>query len=257
MKVTKAQPFFKRKMLCLFLGLIVATGCTKLSSEKPPGPWHAAYQPINDTESEQFVKNALAEATKQFGAPAIPVKQVLLRRSKKSSTAEGYRVAEDFSLTECVDATNGVFAIYLAVDPTHPDYFPLLGHECTHLINADIFDWYMEGIATRFSEQICAEAGKPWGDWAKRFGKTRRDPYALSYRMMHELQTQFPREYPALIQHVAPGANGHLRIDIDAWLRTLSTSQRTQALTIIAPYTKVLTHHTGAGYNFTAPAALP
>jgi hypothetical protein len=256
MKPIKAQSFFKRKMLCLSLCLIAVAGCTQLSSEKPPGPWHTAYQPINDATSQQFIQTALAEATKQFGAPVIPVKKVLLRRSKKSSTAKGYRVAEDFSLTECVDPTNGIFAIYLAVDPSHPDYFPLLGHECTHLINANIFDWYMEGIATRFSEQICAKTGKPWSNWTKRFGKNKRDPYALSYRMMHELQTQFPAEYPRIVQHIGLGENGHLRVDIDGWLCTLSASQRTQALKIITPYIKLLIHHTGVGYNFTVPAAL-
>lgn len=245
-------------VLCLFLFLPALSGCVQLSSGKPPGPWHEAYQAIEDVESEVFVAHALEQAVAQFGQPVVPVGQVILRRSRKLPEVRRYRIAEDFSLTECVDPTNGVFAIYLAVDPGHPNYYPLLGHECAHLLNPYIIDWYMEGVATLFSEQVCNEAGHSWGDWERHFSRSRRDPYALSYRMMCELQEAFPEQYPSIIQYVAENGKGagKLRIDIDAWLQTLPHGRREEALRIIAPYTKVLQRRASEQYYFTIPQAM-
>ncbi len=244
--------------LCFFLFLFGLFGCMQLSGGKPPGPWHEAYQPIEDAESEVFIAHALEQAVAQFGPPVIPVGQVILRRSRKLPEARRYRIAEDFSLTECVDPTNGVFAIYLAVDPGHPNYFPLLGHECAHLLNPYIIDWYMEGIATLFSEQLCTETGRPWGGWERHFSRSRRDPYALSYRMMRELQEAFPKYYPSIIQCVAENGKGpgKLRIDIDRWLQTLPPDRRAAALRIIAPYTKGLNRRASDQYYFTIPQAM-
>lgn len=230
----------------------------QLSAGKPPGPWHEAYQPIEDADSEAFIAHALQQAIAEFGQPAFPVGQVILRRSKKLPEARRYHIAEDFSLTECVDSTNGVFAIYLGVDPDHPNYYPLLAHECAHLLNPRIIDWYMEGVATLFSEQLCAETERPWGDWERHFSRSRRDPYALSYRMMRELQEAFPEEYPSIIQCVAENGKGpdKLRIDIDRWLQSLSPDRRAEALQIIDPYTRSLQRRVSDRYYFTTPEAL-
>lgn len=255
MKMNSAQHILLRKVLCLFLLLSTLSGCVRLSVDKPPGPWHEVYQSIRDAESEAFVARVFDQAMVQFGAPAIPVEQILLRRSKKTAEAQCYRIAENFSLTECVDSTNGVFAIYLAVDPGHPNYYPLLGHECAHLLNPYILDWYMEGLATLFSEQVCRENHQPWGNWARHFSRSRRDPYALSYRMMRDLQARFPQRYPAIVQCVAEAesGDGNLRIDIDRWLQTLPADCRDEARRIIAPYTKVLMRRASEQYNFVAP----
>lgn len=254
----KARCISISKALCLLFFLSGITGCMHLTNGKPPGPWYEAYEPITDPESEAFVFQALEKAIEQFGEPAIPVNKVILRRSKKIASAHGYRIGEDFSLTECVDSTNGVFVIYLAVDPGHPNYFPLLGHECIHLLNAYVIDWYMEGIATLFSEQYCEETGREWGDWKRHFMRTRREPYALSYRMMLELQQELPDAYPTLIRFTAENGKGpdKLRIDIDAWLDTLSETQRDAALDIIADYAAVLSKQISAQYYFAVPAAL-
>lgn len=253
-----SQYISARSWLCLFLLLIALTGCLRLSEGKPPGPWHASYQPINHPESEAFISLAFEEAVAQFGEPVIPVNQVILLRSKKTLEARRYRLGEDFSLTECVDSTNGVFAIYLAVDPGHANYFPLLAHECAHLIDPRIFDWYMEGMATLFSEQVCRDTGRPWGNWQRHFTRSRREPYALSYRMMLELQEEFPSEYPSIIRFVAENGGGgrRLHIDIDAWLETLSASRRAVAIEIISDYSGGLLRKTSDQYYFATPASL-
>lgn len=248
-----------RALVFIFLAPLFAflfSGCMQLSAGKPPGPWHELYQPINDPESEAFVAQSLKRATAEFGEPVIPVNKVLLRRSRKRPEARRYRLGEDFSLTECADTTNGVFVIYMAVDPEHRNYFPLLGHECAHLLNPRIFGWYMEGFASVFSERMCEEAGREWGDWKRHFERTRREPYGLSYRMMLELQQEFPGEYPAIIRFTAENGDHADRhhIDIDAWLATLPSDRRDVALDIITSYTDTLEENSSDQYYFSAPA---
>jgi len=244
--------------LCLFLLVALLPGCMHLSDSNPPGPWHEAYQPIDDPDSHAFIFQTLEMAKSEFGDPVIPVNKVLLRRSRKTEAARRYRIGEDFSLTECVDTTNGVFVIYMGVDPEHQNYYALLGHECAHLLNPRITDWYMEGIATAFSEQVCAELGKEWGNWKRHFMRSRRAPYALSYRMMLELQEAFSSEYPALVRHTAPrGADSDWQcIEIDLWLETLPQERREDALAIIEPYVKTLRKSVSSQYDFKVPQAL-
>ena len=65
-------------VLLLIMGL---SGCLTISDSYPPGPRYEAYQPIENLESQTFVSNALSLAECAFGAPTIPIQQVLLRRS--------------------------------------------------------------------------------------------------------------------------------------------------------------------------------
>lgn len=239
--------------------LLCVSGCgLSMSVGKPPGPWHDAYRPITDPETTAFVLNGLARARAEFGEPVIPVKTVLLRRSRKTKNAQRYRIGEDFSLTQCVDPTNGLFVIYIGVDPGHENYYALLGHECAHLINPKITDWYMEGIATVFSEEYCAEVGKNWGDWKQHFMRSRREPYALSYRMMLDLKAAFPDEYSSLILNpVLNEADPEwLHINIDAWLAIVPPARLNEALGMIKPHVKVLRKKINEQYTFKVPDAL-
>jgi len=244
--------------LCLSVFILGATGCMSLSDSRPPGPWHEAYRPITDPASEAFVSNAFEMAVAEFGEPVIPVNTILLRRSKKAESAMRYLIGEDFSLTECPDSTNGLFVIYIGVDPGHPNYYALLGHEVMHLLNPYITDWYMEGIATVFSEQVCGEMNLEWGSWKRHFMKSRRDSYALSYRMMLELNQEFPDEYPNLIRLLQVNAKDEKwrYIDIDAWLESLPQNRQSEALDIIEPYVKGLKKGINRQYGFAVPDAL-
>ena len=250
--------FSKLYLFFLLLLPILFSGCVGMTNGKPPGPWHDAYEPIDDPDTEAFLFQALKKATVQFGEPVVHVHKVIFRRSRKVEEAKKYRIGEDFSLTQCIDSTNGIFVIYIGVDPDHQNYYPLLGHECAHLINAQITDWYMEGIATVFSEEICKEAGKEWGNWKRHFMRSRKDPYGLSYRMMSDLQAAFPQQYIELLQFAVPNGNGKqwLRIDIDAWLETLPGEGVNDALDIIQPHVKVLRHRTNEQYGFAVPEVL-
>jgi hypothetical protein len=254
----KARGLIAIRLLCLFFLLAGISGCMRLSEGKPPGPWYDAYLPIEDPDSNAFIVQTLEKASAEFGEPLIPVNKVLLRRSRKAPEALRFRLAEDFSLTQCVDPTNGIFVIYIGVDPDDRNYHALLGHECAHLLNPYITDWYMEGIATVFSEQACEAAGMEWGNWKRHFTRSRRLPYALSYRMMLELQEAIPSAYPLLMQYTAPAKRkgDWLRIDIDAWLAALPEADRSEALRIIEPFSDSLRRNVSAQYEFEVPEAL-
>ena len=240
----------------LMLGALLLAGCVGLKDGKPPGPWYTAYQPLEDPAAEAFFFDALEQAKAEFGEPVTPIQQVIFRRSKKSEAAKDYRIGEDFSLTECLDSTNGVFVVYIGVDKTHRNYYPLIGHEAAHLINAKITDWYMEGVATLFSQEVCAAAGKGWGDWERHFARSRRQPYALSYRMMRDLKAAFPAEYASIVRHVVPNGDEWLKIDIDSWIATLPEGRRSEALDIIKPHAKQLSKSTNKQYGFAVPEGL-
>ncbi len=256
MRLPESERKGARSIVLLLLFALLLSGCAGLLRTKPPGPWYEAYEPIDDPASDAFLAKSFALARAEFGEPDIPVGKILLRRSRKTREARRYRIGEDFSLTECVDSTNGLFVIYIGVDPGHDNYYALLAHESVHLLNPYVTDWYMEGLATVFSEQACAELGKEWGDWKRHFQKSRRDPYALSYRMMNELQQAVPEQYPDIIRHTVPHdiKDGEwLQIDIDRWIDTLPADRQDEAAGIIEPYSPELQMNTSEIYGFTPP----
>ncbi|MDZ8119546.1 hypothetical protein [Pontiella agarivorans] len=237
---------------------VLISGCSTMINGVPDGPIHAAYQPLGDPEAEAFFFQCLDSLEEQYGKPDIPVKDVIFRRSRKNETARRYRIAEDFSLTQCINPDNGEFVVYIGVDADGKNYYPLLTHECGHFINARIKDWYIEGFATVFSEEICTEFNKPWGDWGRHFNRSRKNPYARSYRMMRDLKAACPEAYPKIIRFTKINGQSSewLCIDIDAWLETLSSVQYDAALEIIEPHLKVLRRHTASGYTIEIPSAL-
>ncbi|QBG47902.1 hypothetical protein EGM51_11030 [Verrucomicrobia bacterium S94] len=237
---------------------VLMCSCSTVINGLPEGPIHAAYQPLGEPEAEAFFFRCLDELTEEYGNPDVPVNEVIFRRSRKDETARRYRIAEDFSLTQCIDPSNGVFVVYIGVDAGKKNFYPLLTHECGHLMNARIKDWYMEGFATVFSEEICTEKNKLWGDWGRHFNRSKKNPYARSYRMMRDLKAACPEAYPKMIRFTKPNPRSPewLCIDIDAWLETLGSVQRDTALEIIEPHLKILRRHTVSGYTIEIPSAL-
>ncbi|MCF7848232.1 MAG: hypothetical protein K9M45_05220 [Kiritimatiellales bacterium] len=256
--MNKARRILSWKVPCLFLLLCALPGCQTLINDKPPIPWHECYEPLDSPAAEAFVFQALEEAVPRFGKPAVPVGSLQLRRSRKTSNVRNYRLAENFTLTECVDSDKGEFVIYMAVEPGHESFYPLLGHECFHLLNPMIFDWYMEGAATVFSEEICRANGVSWATWEKRFRRDKhRKPYSASYWMMKELKEAVPSDYPRFLRFTVPAAEEDRRqIDIDAWLNTLPASDRAQAVDVISRWMKILKRRASEDYNFTVPKEL-
>ena len=250
----------KYAWLVLLVGCsLLAQGCKTLLHEKPPCPWYAVYEPVSYPLAHRFAWDAFMKAQQAYGPARVPVRTILLRYTKKLDAYHRYAVAEDFSLTECADASNGLMVVYVDCLPDDPAFFPTLAHECAHLLNPYIKDWYMEGFATLFSDRYCHYLHYDWSAWEDRFGSPlKKGPYALSYRMMRELQGACPMEYDRILHFVAEDDRGPnaLHIDIDRWLETLPPERQAEALGIIEKYAPLLHHYASEKASFTLPQEL-
>lgn len=164
------------------VGALIFSGCVTQQSKPANIPFHTLYQPINDTGAQQFLEQGIAVLRRDHAPLEFPVRQVLLRYAEKNEIGRAYKVREHFSLTEIVDEEQGVFAIYIAVPPSDPEFYPLLAHEIGHLKRPSVVDdWDMEGWCTVFSEKLCGELGKDWSVWTQRFRSHPHGKYARSY----------------------------------------------------------------------------
>lgn len=163
-------------------GALIMSGCVTQKSKPANIPFHTLYRPINDAGAQQFLEQGIAVLRRDHAPLEFSVRQVLLRHAEKNEIGRGYKVREHFSLTEIVDAQQGIFAIYIAVPPSDPEFYPFLAHEIGHLKRPSVEDdWDMEGWCTVFSEKLCAELGKDWSAWTQRFKDNPKGKYARSY----------------------------------------------------------------------------
>ena len=168
--------------LLLIAWLLGLSGCSTTEPRPADLPFHELYEPIESAEAQAFLEAGLGILVRDHGPLEFPVREVLLRYTARNELGRGYRVAEHFSLTEIVDSRAGSFAIYLAVQPGDPEFYPLLAHEIGHLKRPSLKDgWEMEGFCMVFSEKLCGELGKDWSAWAERFTRESDDPYAQAY----------------------------------------------------------------------------
>lgn len=172
----------KQRSLVFFFCLALC-GCQSLQEKPLDMRFHVLYQPIEDEEAHRFLRQGIQYLLQNHGPVRFPLNEVILRYSSKNALGREYRLAEHFSRTEVVDAPAGVFAIYISVPVDDPEFFPLLAHEIGHLKDPmRVNDWEMEGFCMVFSEKLCAELGKDWSVWKKRFEEDSDDPYARAYR---------------------------------------------------------------------------
>ncbi len=160
--------------------LLMSTSCQTVVDKPSQVPFHACYQEITDPAAHTFVEEALALLKDQYGGPRQPIQRVRLFHSKRNLTGKRYRLAEGFSKTTMTNS--GQVAIYIEVRPGDKEFYPLLGHECGHLLDPEVVgDWEMEGFCMVFSEKLCDRMGHSWEVWRKRFSPRSSDPYARAY----------------------------------------------------------------------------
>jgi hypothetical protein len=222
-------------VLAVATALAVA-GCRTTAPPPPPPatPWEDCYRPIHDAAADAFVQAALAELGR-YGGPRIPVRRVELRLSRKTRAARRLRIAEGFTRTACVDPATGRFVIYLRVSPGDPEFYPLLGHECGHLLDARVRDWWMEGFCTLFSARLAEGAGRSWATWERRFRRRPDEPYAVAYRAAGDLEAAVPDAFAGLFRHPPrPGPEpGWFELPFAAWLETLGPQARVAAEAVL------------------------
>ncbi len=162
------------------------------------------------------------------------------------------RVRTGFSLTEIVDKEKGIYSIYIDAEENSNLFKLLLFHEVVHLLNPEIFDWYLEGFNNCFSEYMAKKLNISWDIWYDRFlnnYSTKKGPYAIAYKMMNEIKTAVPFKYNRIIQFV----KYKTMINIEKWIETLSKENAIKVKGIIYKYSCDLRKVKGNSNSFKIP----
>src|SRR3954454_21552388 len=133
-------------------------------------------QIIDDTEANAFVQEGLSYAIELYGEPRIAVRKVILRYKPQGSP-----------FTNLTDARKGLFTIYLTHKPAEYAFYGQLAHEIGHLLNAQLYDMYVEGLNTAFSEKLLERTDKDWSGWAQYYKENKEPFYSATYFMMKEI----------------------------------------------------------------------
>lgn len=190
------------------------------------------YRPIDDTASRAFAERGLALATELFGPPAIPVNTLYLRHS--TPLDPNHNLKRGFQLCEISDRQQGIFTIYLGRWPTEYSFHGQLGHEIAHLLNADLYDAYVEGLNTAFAERLLRKEQRDWTRWETYYEND--DPfYGHTYRMMKQVWDVVGDEHiRRFLSYAVPsGDERKMHINIDGWLDSLPDPLRTAVLDIV------------------------
>jgi len=172
---------------------------------------------IDDPAARQFIGQGLAYATALYGEPRIPVNQVYLR----------YKLPQAF--TNLTDAQNGIFTIVLSRKPEEYAFYGLLAHEIAHLLNAQLYDVYVEGLNTVFAEKMLKRNGKDWSGWEAYYQKNEDPFYAATYLMMKEVSAVAgDSAMHALLAYAKYERKDPQRmyIDINEWINSLPVAKR-------------------------------
>ena len=248
---------WKRKGVLLATLFLMVNGCVTFHDTEPPAgvAWHSFYEPIDSPALRSFMEASLQEATALLGDPSEPIMEVKLRRSRKRPAWRHLRIAEDFSLTERVPNTSGDVVIYLGVDADSDEVWFLLAHEVVHVLNPEVKDWYMEGLASYFAITFCEARFGSSGGWRTRFENMENEPYACSYRMMRAVAEVAPEAMRRMVDFVVADETrlDWQRIDVNGWLASMSVEERKLVLEKIKPYVKQLVARPADKVAFTVP----
>ena len=216
-----------------------------VEAEEEPVPWETQIKVVRALnrmiEAEDFSKAGafeslnLPEPRRGFLGlfkredPARRGRQILARvfPGMILETPETKAVRNNFQLCECIDEAGGKFVLYAEGEPGEDIFYLQMGHEVAHLLNPYLYDWYVEGLNTVFAEELARQAGYSFSPWGKRFHRNRtREPYAVSYYMMKEVQAAAGEDLRSILRHAVVSGRRQYgderrRIDIDAWLATL------------------------------------
>ena len=217
--------------------------------------WPRQYQPIDDPAAAAFIDRGLAFAKQLLGEPRVPVQRVDLRRSAPLHPAS--KIRRGFRLCEITDPQHGVFTIYVSRAPGEYAFHGQLAHEIAHLLNARLFDMYIEGLNTAFAQRLLRKEGMDWSGWKTYL--EHQDPfYGATYAMMKRVWDLVGDQHiKTLLSYAIPSDPAHtkMRIDIDAWLDALPPELRPKARAIIREHAPAVNAAMKGhpGYQFAQP----
>jgi len=194
-----------------------------LSASNLYGPY-AQYQAIDDPEAYSFLQQGLSYAIKLYGEPRIPVTKVFLRYRPQGA------------LTNLTDSRKGVFTIFLSRKPQEYSFYGQLAHEVVHLLNAQLYDSYVEGLNTVFSEKLLKRSGRDWSGWEKYFKGGKEPFYAATYFMMKEVSEaagdSAMKNFPSHAKYDPKNAQ-RMFIDIQEWINSIPKEKRDKVKSVI------------------------
>lgn len=243
-------------LLLSALAALVALPPAPVTAQAASPRWHELYRPLDDPAAQRMLQHGMQRARELLGEPRIPVRRVHLRHSTPLDPARGLR--SGFRLAELVSARDGEFAIYLSRTPGEYAFEGQLAHEIAHLLNAELFDVYAEGLGTVFAERLLRERGGDWTGWERHFREGGDPLYAHSYYMMREVwEVAGDAAMRRLLSFARrPSSGSRMHLDFRAWLATLPPPKRERVRQIVArhaPAIEAEVRHVGEPLSFLRP----
>ncbi|MDJ0553439.1 MAG: hypothetical protein QNJ68_03180 [Microcoleaceae cyanobacterium MO_207.B10] len=225
--------FFRRKtLLTVAISLLTFLYISHLNVEKVfaqlnSSPQIQALDPnLNNPSIYDFVESGFNYSQKLYGQPKIPVKKVNLRFNTRA-------------LTSLDNVAQGEFTIYLSRKPSEYAFHGQLAHEIAHLLNAQLLDCYVEGLASIFAEKMLNSQNLDWSRWETYYQQGNEPFYGLTYSMIKEVsETVGSANMRRLLDFAVynDASKQLMHIDIDGWLSSMSDLTKTEAKKLIKKY---------------------
>lgn len=222
---------FLRWKFCILLGISLVTVSyvfpaylQPVTAQRIPTPQVRALEPsLENQEISSFVKEGFNYAVELYGEPRISVNQINLQLNSRALTALN-------------NPETGDFTIYLNRRPSEYAFYGQLSHEIGHLLNAQLFDCYVEGTNMVFAEKMLTKKGLDWSGWESYFRQGSEPFYGSTYFMMKDVaeiagKANMQRFLSFAIYN--DDTKQWMHVDINKWLSSMSDYVRTEVKNVI------------------------
>ncbi|MFH1049295.1 MAG: hypothetical protein V1779_00030 [bacterium] len=176
---------------------------------------------------ENLVNDILGMAINYFGKPKIEVLNLKL-----------IGVVNMPPYCQLIDSNSGKFTINLSYFKNET-FIPILAHEIAHLLNAEIFDAYVEGLNNVLAEIITKVYDNNSKDFDFPEANKREQFYKYSFLMMKEIVEEIGINVFNNFLSYAVETNGNSKINhihINNWLNNLDKSKVESFKKIVKKY---------------------
>ncbi|NES78367.1 MULTISPECIES: hypothetical protein [Okeania] len=225
--------FIRPKLLfTIFISLLIFLYIPNLKRQKVSAQFisspevNALDDSLNNVSISSFVQSVFNYSQQLYGEPRIAVKKVNLR-------------LHTTPLASLDNANQGEFTIYLSRKPSEYAFHGQLSHEIFHLLNAQLLDCYVEGLATVFAEKVLTRKDLDWSGWETYFQQGSEPFYSLTYSMMKEVsETAGSANMSRLLEFAVDNkaSKKWMHIDIDGWLSLMSNYVKIEVEKVINKY---------------------
>ncbi|MEO1125383.1 MAG: hypothetical protein AAFX95_14990 [Cyanobacteria bacterium J06639_16] len=181
-----------------------------------------------DAGVEDFVREALGEAISRYGQPRVPIHRVEVKA-----------IDSKYAYTVLEDEQQGLFAIYMSRHPSEYGFWGLLAHETSHLLNAQFFDCYAEGLANLFGQEMLALNGLDRKGWEEYFNSNVDPFYSTTYFMVRELDAVIDADALRTLLKFTTDldrSDPWMLVDINNWVESLSPEMGDRVRTVVTAH---------------------